>query len=288
MPERLIRIEGPGKLLVCTDLQGNLGDFLQVIRKFRELVAREPGSHLILTGDLVHGPEYSPEEWPDYLGTYYFDDSPGVIHAFEALREEFPGQVHALLGNHEHAHVGGPVVSKFFLDEAAHLENRMGPEGAQWLRRLLRDWPVVAVTSSGAVLTHGAPAVAATDLTGPENFVDLCGPTASPGANDLSGYERVPLWMMAQSSLLGALLWARSASPEEARHFVRMLGGTFSVFGHDIVREGYLIMGDEQICVSTSFGLFDADKTYLEIDLAHRYESVRELEPGREIRKLYP
>lgn len=156
---RLLRIaRGVGRLLVATDLQGNLDDFHRMAEHFRKVVAVWPGSQLVFTGDLVHGPELPMSNWPDYLGSFYTDDSPGVLRAFAALSAEFPGRVHALLGNHEHAHVGGPTVGKFFLDEAAHLDEKLGSEGAGWMKQLISHWPLVAVAANGVVLTHAAPA----------------------------------------------------------------------------------------------------------------------------------
>jgi len=76
-------------------------------------------SVLIFTGDLVHGPdEYTEEHWPDYLGTPYRDESPEVVRLFREAQARYPGRVHCLLGNHEHAHVGGPRTAKFHHDEA--------------------------------------------------------------------------------------------------------------------------------------------------------------------------
>jgi hypothetical protein len=54
------------------------------------------------------------------------------------------------------------------------------------------------------------------------------------------------------------------------------------------VREGYETVGDEQICVSTSFGCDDVNKTYLRLDLSREYRSVHDLHEGKEILPLYP
>ena len=40
--------------------------------------------------------------------------------------------------------------------------------------------------------------------------------------------------------------------------------------------------------VSTSFGVFDSNKVYVDLDLGARYSSVRDLRVGYEIRPLYP
>jgi hypothetical protein len=60
------------------------------------------------------------------------------------------------------------------------------------------------------------------------------------------------------------------------------------VFGHDPVRKGYLREGDEQLCFSTSFGLKNEKKVYLDLDLSREYRSVRQLRYGVDILPLYP
>ena len=59
-------------------------------------------------------------------------------------------------------------------------------------------------------------------------------------------------------------------------------------FGHDVVAEGYEKLGAEQICFSTSYGLDNARKVYLRLELSTRYHSVGDLREGIEIKKLYP
>ena len=59
---------------------------------------------------------------------------------------------------------------------------------------------------------------------------------------------------------------ARRPRPRRAGSCARM-GGTISIYGHDVIPEGYETVGDEQIVVSTSFGLFDQNKVYLCLDL---------------------
>src|SRR5688572_11204268 len=125
---RLLHLPARGRLLVATDLQGNLRDFDRMADLFRAaLVENEGEAHLLFTGDLVHGPHLEPEEWPDFLGEYYRDDSMGVVEGFLDLRRKNPGKVHALLGNHEHGHCGGPHTAKFAPDEVELLESIVGP-----------------------------------------------------------------------------------------------------------------------------------------------------------------
>jgi hypothetical protein len=273
---RVLHLPDHGRLLVATDLQGNLRDFNRIADLYRAAVIEEDGdAHLLFTGDLIHGPHIEPHDWPDFLGDFYRDESPAVVDGFVALRDRFPERVHAILGNHEHAHVGGPHTAKFAPDEVILLEGTLGSHGARRLRGILSELPLVAISPCGIIFTHGAPAA---DIKS-ENEI-LAAPLEGHDLGSVTDIFDVPV--------IGKILWARSAHPEAARRFVGALGGTVSVFGHDVVPEGYERIGDEQMIVSTSFGVPDANKFYLDLDLGKRYATVHELREGREILPLYP
>jgi hypothetical protein len=273
---RVIRLPDKGRLLVCTDLQGCMRDFDRMVEIFEQaLIAYEGDAHLIFTGDLIHGPHIEPEDWPDFLGEYYRDQSGEVMIAYAGLAAQYPGRVHALLGNHEHGHVGGPHTAKFAADEVALLEHILGPAGTARMRSIIHTFSLAAVSKCGAVFTHGAPAAVIESVTDIERA-------------DLSGAGLASPLDLLDTPVVGKILWARSATEAEARRFLRALGGTMSIYGHDVIPEGYEKVGDEQIIVSTSFGLFDQNKVYLSLDLAHRYRSVHDLRVGHEILPLYP
>jgi hypothetical protein len=251
-------------------------DFERMVAIFEQaLIDYEGDAHLIFTGDLIHGPHIEPEDWPDFLGEYYRDASGEVMIAYAGLAAQYPGKVHALLGNHEHGHIGGPHTAKFAADEVALLEQILGPSGTARLRTIIHTFALAAVSPCGAVFTHGAPA-AQIDSLGELEDVDLSG----------AGYAS-PLEVL-DTPILGRILWARSATEAEARRFLRATGGTICIYGHDVIPEGFECVGDEQIVVSTSFGLSDSNKIYVSLDLATRYRSVRDLRIGHELLPLYP
>jgi hypothetical protein len=273
---RVIRLPDKGRLLVCTDLQGCMRDFHRMVEVFEQaLIAYEGDAHLIFTGDLIHGPHIDPEDWPDFLGEYYRDASGEVMIAYAGLAAQYPGRVHALLGNHEHGHIGGPHTAKFAADEVALLEHILGPAGTARMRGIIHTFALAAVSRCGAVFTHGAPAAVIESVGDVE-------------AADLSGAGLASPLDLLDTPVVGKILWARSATEAEARRFVRAMGGTMSIYGHDVIPEGYEKVGDEQIIVSTSFGLFDQNKVYLSLDLAHKYRNVHDLRVGQEILPLYP
>ena len=251
-------------------------DYVKMVEVFEQaLITYEGDAHLLITGDLIHGPHIEPEDWPDFLGEYYRDASGEVMIAYAGLAAQYPGRVHALLGNHEHGHIGGPHTAKFAADEVALLEHILGPAATARMRGIIHTFSLAAVSRCGAIFTHGAPAAVI------DSIADL-------EAADLSGAGLSSPLDVLDTPVVGKVLWARSATEAEARRFLRALGGTMSIYGHDVIPEGYEMIGDEQIIVSTSFGLFDQNKVYLSLDLAAKYRRVHDLRIGHEILPLYP
>ena len=247
-----------------------------MVEIYKEVHAETDGdAHLLFTGDLIHGPHLEEDEWPDFLGEYYRDASGEVIDAYVELAARYPGKVHALIGNHEHGHVGGPHTAKFAADEVQLLEDLLGPRRTQRLKDIIQTFALAAVAPNGAVFTHGAPAATIQSIKDVE------------GVNLQAFVGGSPLDIL-DTPVLGPILWARSAAPEVARRFVTAMGGTISIYGHDVIPEGFERIGDEQMVVSTSFGVFDSNKVYLSLDLSARYETVWDLHIGREILPLYP
>lgn len=276
---KVARLPDRGILIAATDLQGNFEDYTALKEVLRRELEAGHEAILLFCGDLVHGPGgvfTERERWPDFLGTFYRDRSAELILDFEALTREY--DTVALLGNHEHAHIGGPVVSKFHPDEAAVLDKALGANAPR-IHRFLRSWPLLAVAPCGAVFTHGAPRATEPDL---EAFERL----------SYEGFSEVGVGDMYERGTVGSLLWSRYAEPEHARALLAAVHGPgrrgFVMYGHDVVREGYEKIGDEQICVSTSFGLDNGAKVYLRIDLSATYRSVHDLRLNHEILPLYP
>jgi hypothetical protein len=272
----VLHLPDHGRLLVATDLQGNLRDFDRIADLFRAAIVETEGdAHLLFTGDLIHGPHLEPNEWPDFLGEYYRDESAAVVWGLESLRARFPNRVHAILGNHEHGHIGGPHTAKFAMDEVILLESIIGPEASQHLQAVFKHFPLVAVAPCGVVFTHGAPAAA----------IESIDEVFAANVQEITVEHPPDIFSV---PVIGPLLWARSAPPAVARKFLAAMGGKVAIFGHDVIPEGYERIGDEQMIVSTSFGVPDANKVYLDIDLGTTYRSVHDLKEGREILPLYP
>lgn len=280
---KVLHLPARGRAVLSTDLHGNLRDFEQVVAAFRRHRATGDGeAFLLFTGDLVHGPSYAEHRWPEHLGTFYADRSKELLEAFFALREEHPGRVFSLIGNHEHSHVGGPETRKFHKDpsETAYLERALGLERAAEVNAAFGDFPIACVLGTGVVATHGAPRV-------------LDPSFEAIASVEYTGHEAKSIREMIQVPILGELFWCRAAGPLVVRRLLRCLElngvrNRVVVYGHDPVRKGYLREGAEQLCFSTSFGLKDGNKVYLDLDLTKPYASARSLRYGREILPLYP
>ncbi len=274
---RVVSLPASGRLFVGTDLQGNVRDFDALAEIFERAASEPGGATLVLTGDLVHGPEIEGNDWPAHLGTYYRGDSATLLRKARALGDRHPGRVHYLLGNHEHAHVGGPVVSKFFPNEAERLESLLGADDSARMREWIRTWPFVAVAeTAGIVMLHAAPHASI------ECAEDL---DALPLEH---GTLAEPLDIEARTVLL-SLLWARTTSQDRARAFLAAIStrGRVALYGHDVARGGYAIDAEPLLCLSTSFGCYDGDKMYLEWDLSRPAESAAELARDG-LKLLYP
>lgn len=277
---RVVSLPSQGILLVATDLHGNWDDYqrMKAVYQAEEDAGGRP--ILLFCGDLVHGPSDDLLEkgaWPSYLGDPYPDRSAEVIQDYLGFSAH--ARTLSLLGNHEHAHIGGPVLQKFHPDEAAVLRQKLG-EAAPRIHRFFSSFPLLVLAPCGVAFTHAAPSHTEDSL---EAFETL----------SYSGFETTPLREIYRQGTVGALLWSRCATPQEARCFLDSVSSEgrplhLVVFGHDIVEDGYEKIGEEQLCLSTSFGLFRERKRYLRLDLHQRYTSVGELRDGIEILPLYP
>jgi RNA polymerase sigma factor (sigma-70 family) len=128
------------------------------------------------------------------------------------------------------------------------------------MQDLFVGFPLVALAPCGLVFTHGAPAAEIDSLDDVE-------------AASVSDVPAESIFDVMSLPVVGPLLWARSATPGTARRFLEAVGARVAIFGHDVVPSGYERIGDEQINLSTSFGVPDGNKYYLDVDLARRYEA---------------
>lgn len=277
---KVCKLPNQGILLFATDLHGNYQDYKQLKQIYlqEKVLGNQP--FLLFCGDLVHGPSadlLEPNAWLDHLGDPYYDQSAELIIDFMDFSKK--EQTVSLLGNHEHAHIGGPMLSKFHPDEAKELAKRFEQAGGSGLKEFFQSFPLIAISRNGVSFSHAAPAATEETLTEFENL-------------RYEGYKEISTWDMYEQGTIGALLWARMASEEQAKRFLKVtspeIDSSFVAFGHDIIDEGYDRIDQHQICVSTSFGLFNRFKTYLRLDLSEQCQGTSSLIEQVNICALYP
>ena len=273
MPKLLTVAAPHGPLLVSADLHGHLADFERLVAIFRESVARGEDPLWVGVGDWVHGPNAAePSTVTDRDGAPlydYPDDSADILRRLFALMDAHPGRILSVLGNHEHAHIGGPRTSKFHADEAAYLESRLSPAEVKDAHRRFRSWPIaIAVPSLGAVVTHGA----------------LAGPIEC--AADLEAIEwegRMPerAWQIARTMV------AYGYVSDGDQRLLDALGPDYRLIlhGHDRDEDGYSASGQHALLLCSSFGARRDSKTYVWLTAPR---TLTELRPDHELRRLWP
>jgi hypothetical protein len=271
-PKRLLVLPRLGTLLVSADLHGNGSDWRALVHRFEDELARDPATQWVLLGDAVHGPDEEARAREPELYDYP-DESWPIVEELMRLREQVPGQVHYLLGNHDFSHVGGPRTRKFHNDEAAHLESMLKVEDRERLRAFLAEALLAVVAPCGVLMAHGSP------------------DDSLPSLEELDQID-VPPTREEHWRLLNTLLTSYGQPREVAERLLaiarrREPGLTLVVHGHDRDPAGFFVEGGNQLC-PVLFGALRKNKRYLRLDLAASYPGVEALRDGVEILRLHP
>ncbi len=265
---RCLHLPPLGYLLVSTDLHGSLGDYLRLESLFLRLSRGCPPEaplRWLQLGDLVHGPDdVSRKRMPARFGDP--DDSPELIRRYAALRRRWPDRVHFVLGNHDHAHIGGLPCRKFHHDEAAFLEDRLSGEGRADLRWLLDNALLAARTSGGLLLCHAHP----DDTAWSWEELDV----------------PLPPRTQRQRRILEGLLWHRGHPAEVRARLLAQVGCTMLIHGHESDTGGIFSEGPDHLC-PVIFGAFQHEKRYLLLRLDQPYDAVSALREGEQIWRLH-
>lgn len=263
-----------GVLLVSTDVHGNYADFERLVAIYEEERAREPETHWVILGDVVHAPDDTARASDPALYGYQ-DGSMAIVDLILAVERSAPGYVHFVLGNHDHGHVGGPHTHKFFGDEVEALESTLGLAQRERMKELFRRALLAVAAPCGLLLTHGSPDDSLTSLT---------------------ALDDVPLELGAmrpsQSRMLRSLLTSYGQPKDVTALMLANVSRAHAldlrvvVHGHDRDEEGYFREGDNQVC-PVIFGAPREKKRYLRVDLSGRYEDADALRDGIEIVRLH-
>jgi hypothetical protein len=271
---RCITLPGFGQLIVSTDLHGNNEDFETLRDLYRRRRQAERDVFWLILGDTVHAPDARARSNEPRLYDYP-DASAQIVAELARMRRAEPDHVILLLGNHEHAHIGGLRTSKFYPDEAAQLEAELDPMAREQLRALFRAAPLIAVAPCGMVFCHGSP------------DEQLCSLEQLVGIDyDVQALDE------RQRELLHSCLNSYGQPAEVTRRVLaglsRCCGFELQVLvhGHDRDEAGWFAEGGNQLC-PVLFGAPRENKRYLELDLGQRYHQLDAIRDGIELRRLY-
>ncbi|MFZ5442296.1 MAG: metallophosphoesterase [Myxococcota bacterium] len=268
---RVLVLPSQGRLLISTDLHGNLDDFQALRRRFERALDDGEDVHWALLGDLVHGPdEETAQREPRLYG--FSDESPALIDALFELRSQHPRRVHVLLGNHDAGHVGLRRTSKFHPDEVEALERRLTPGQRERLDALFGSALLLALAPCGLVLAHGSPGEALESLELLDGPLPPVEPRRRAAVNEL-------LWSYGQRGEVTAALLARLSA--ETGLALRVV-----VHGHDRDEAGWFVEGDNQV-QPVIFGAPRERRRCLWVDLGARVESPAALREGQELRLVH-
>ncbi len=274
MVQRYVVLPQRGVALVSTDVHGSLDDHLAMERHFLFERTRDPETHWIILGDVVHAPDAeSRKERPELYD--YPDGSLQIIDRIAMCQRDHPGHVHFVLGNHDHGHVGGPHPHKFYDDEVIALENTLSPQQRTRLQQFLANALLAVVAPCGVLMCHGSPDVALTNLS---------------VLNEL--HLDVRLCTVAQRRILQTLLTSYGQPNEISKQMLANVSAGAGldlrviVHGHDRDEEGFFYEGEHQLCL-VLFGAPKQNKRYLRLDLGARYDGATALREDIEILRLF-
>lgn len=267
---RHVVLPAAGTVLVSADLHGNGGDFDRLRAGFE----RGPSDrHWVILGDIVHGPnDIARRRRPDL---YDYDDESGRI-ALEilALKERYPGRVHFVLGNHDWAHIGGPVTAKFWPNEASYLESWAEPAAVAAMRSLFVSALLCVIAPCGALLCHASPGRAPTSL------------------EELDGIELGEALAPRQHRIVEEFTGPYEQTEADCRRFLHAMSQlcghklTMVIHGHDRHESGWIVRNDTQAS-PVLFGAPRSHRRIIVLDLDTHYGSVRDLREGHDVVHLW-
>jgi hypothetical protein len=273
---RHVVLPARGTLLVSTDIHGNGEDFRRLRAIFDETRARDPDTHWLILGDIVHAPnERARREAP---ALYDYDDESGaIVRGVHELVRAHPSHVFFVLGNHDYGHIGGFRTNKFYDDEVSHLESILDDETRGMLRAVCTESLIAAVAPCGAFFAHGSPDATLRALSD----LDRIALPRDPKDPDIAYHSDVLRTFLTSYGQPRAVTERLLATVSAAGTEVRMV-----IHGHDRSEDGWFVEGGNQLCPCI-FGAPREKKRYVRLDLAARYASVDALRDGHEISKLY-
>jgi hypothetical protein len=248
---RLVVLDGAADVLVAGDLHGNVENFRLLLKKAD--LGNHPRRHFVVQ-ELIHGPHTYPGGG---------DRSHQLVDLTAALKCQYPGRVHYLLGNHELAQATNRRIAKAEGELNSlfrqGVETAYGPFAEEVYAvylDLISRIPLAVRTPNRVFVSHSLPsgirvgnfdpAVLERDTTA-ETDVVTGGPVYS-------------------------LLWGRDTSDATAAAFLRKVDADLLVSGHVPSDRGFEVPNGRQVivdCVGSPgcYCLFPTDRPLTHAEL---------------------
>lgn len=247
MNDKLIQLPDYGRLIVVTDLHGNLDDYNHYLSLWDET---DCDFHIVFCGDLIHGVD---------------EDTDGSVEILDdaIAKSRQYSNFHTLLGNHEWAHITNTEIYKNqqpllmgFKNIISYRYGFIEPHLTKYIQ-FFKTMPYFAMTANGLFISHSGPSDKVKSIEAFDKIFE--GDYSSPILYDFlwNRYNRVTDYTKA-----------------DVNRFLDIVGSKVMVVGHCPV-ESYKLYGN-QIIMSSSF---QTDvKTYLDIDLSQKINDIKDVQ----------
>ena len=258
-PGGLVVVDDAKRAIVVGDLHGrydNLENILRDKSNLSEIMAGD--THLIFTGDAVH-PRSAAINSPEA-----YEDSFCVMLLIMTLKAENPFNVHYLVGNHDHAHVGGARAGRGNVRQDELFEKytieKFGMDVFKYYQRFVLNSPITA------------------KLKTPNGWILLV--HAGLTARVLNEQGLVNIYMKGRQGLeIQELLWSRNYARPVLEKCLKHVNAKFIIAGHtnptksreekygiSVMAEGvFAHVHDLQVILNAQRNVFG----YLDLDLTH-------------------
>ena len=245
--DKLIELPDYGRLIVVTDLHGNLDDYNTYLDLWDE---NNSDFHIVFTGDLIHGIDEKKDGSVEIL-----DDA--------IKKSKKYSNFHILLGNHECAHITNKEIYKRNEPLLFGFKNLLSckkgftePYLSEYIK-FFKTLPYFLKTSNGLFISHSGP---------------------SGNINSIEAFNQI-FKSDYSNPILQEFLWNRYSNitdytRNDVERFLDIVGSKFMIVGHCPV-ESYKVFS-KQIIMSSSFNT--KVKTYLDIDLSLKLNDIKDVQ----------
>lgn len=245
----LVELPKKGKVLIVTDLHGNLEDYKSFMNIWQDF--ESPDNHIIITGDFIQNSSENDKS---------IEILDSIVNNFEN-NDNF----HVLLGNHEWSIVSGSAVFKSGENLSVKFENLLKlkfedryQEKLESYREFFEKLPIAVRTGNRIFISHAGPS------TSIQSIDDIINITCNGYLNNKKLFE---------------ILWNRCGdySEKDVKSFLRKVGCNAMIVGHTPVN-GTKLVCKNQLIVSSSYS--KGKKAYVELDLE------KEIKKGKDLLKM--